>query len=273
MTARAVASLWSWLEWPPSAAGGVLVAWSASRYAGSSTTRRGRWRRCGRDRSGSCRAASPGLEGHRLVIVPRGGGSTPASRATRRSVADGPSDRAAAPSGSLAPPLRYPPSDARRRPLRHPREPGGTRRRSSPRCRPWTRCGLGDVVGYGPHPDEVVARLRELGAIGVRGNHDAAALGGREIESFNVDARSGRWSGRARRSRTTRRPGWPPAGDPRARGRPAGPRQPARSDLGVRDLDAGGPRGDGRDGDPRRPARPHAPARSPTSRTTDGWRP
>ena len=27
------------------------------------------------------------------------------------------------------------------------------------------------------------------GAIGVRGNHDAAALGGREIESFNVDAR------------------------------------------------------------------------------------
>jgi predicted phosphodiesterase len=48
---------------------------------------------------------------------------------------------------------------------------------------------LGDVVGYGPNPDDVVARLRELGALGVRGNHDAAALGGREIESFNVDAR------------------------------------------------------------------------------------
>jgi predicted phosphodiesterase len=48
---------------------------------------------------------------------------------------------------------------------------------------------LGDVVGYGPHPDEVVARLRDLDAIGVRGNHDAAALGGSEIESFNVDAR------------------------------------------------------------------------------------
>ena len=48
---------------------------------------------------------------------------------------------------------------------------------------------LGDVVGYGPHPDEVVAKLRDLGAVGVRGNHDAAALGGREIESFNVDAR------------------------------------------------------------------------------------
>ncbi len=48
---------------------------------------------------------------------------------------------------------------------------------------------LGDVVGYGPHPDEVVARLRELGAIGVRGNHDVAALGGSEVEWFNPDAR------------------------------------------------------------------------------------
>jgi diadenosine tetraphosphatase ApaH/serine/threonine PP2A family protein phosphatase len=49
---------------------------------------------------------------------------------------------------------------------------------------------LGDIVGYGPEPDAVVARLREIGAIGVRGNHDAAALGGREIESFNADART-----------------------------------------------------------------------------------
>lgn len=48
---------------------------------------------------------------------------------------------------------------------------------------------LGDVVGYGPDPDAVVARLRQLGAIGVRGNHDAAALGGREIELFNPEAR------------------------------------------------------------------------------------
>jgi diadenosine tetraphosphatase ApaH/serine/threonine PP2A family protein phosphatase len=48
---------------------------------------------------------------------------------------------------------------------------------------------LGDIVGYGPAPDEVVDRLREIGALGVRGNHDAAALGGLEIETFNVDAR------------------------------------------------------------------------------------
>lgn len=48
---------------------------------------------------------------------------------------------------------------------------------------------LGDVVGYGPEPDGVVGRLHDLGATGVRGNHDAAALGGAEIEYFNVDAR------------------------------------------------------------------------------------
>lgn len=49
---------------------------------------------------------------------------------------------------------------------------------------------LGDVVGYGPDPDGVVARLASIGAVGVLGNHDAAALGGPEIDWFNPDARS-----------------------------------------------------------------------------------
>jgi diadenosine tetraphosphatase ApaH/serine/threonine PP2A family protein phosphatase len=49
---------------------------------------------------------------------------------------------------------------------------------------------LGDIVGYGPDPDGVVARLAGLDAIGVLGNHDAAALGGPEIEWFNPDARA-----------------------------------------------------------------------------------
>lgn len=49
---------------------------------------------------------------------------------------------------------------------------------------------LGDVVGYGPDPDGVVARLAEIGAVGVRGNHDAAAVGGDEIDWFNPDARA-----------------------------------------------------------------------------------
>ena len=49
---------------------------------------------------------------------------------------------------------------------------------------------LGDIVGYGPEPDEVVARLRSVGATGVYGNHDLAALGGELIEWFNPDARA-----------------------------------------------------------------------------------
>ena len=48
---------------------------------------------------------------------------------------------------------------------------------------------LGDIVGYGPDPDGVVGRLREREALGVRGNHDAAACGGSEIDWFNPDAR------------------------------------------------------------------------------------
>jgi len=48
---------------------------------------------------------------------------------------------------------------------------------------------LGDVVGYGPEPDGVVERLRHIGAIGVKGNHDDAACGGDSIETFTPDAR------------------------------------------------------------------------------------
>ncbi len=47
---------------------------------------------------------------------------------------------------------------------------------------------LGDVVGYGPEPDAVVARLAELGAIGVRGNHDAATTGAIDTSWFNPEA-------------------------------------------------------------------------------------
>jgi predicted phosphodiesterase len=48
---------------------------------------------------------------------------------------------------------------------------------------------LGDVVGYGPYPDEVVARLRKEQAIAVRGNHDAAVLGELDTQVFNDEAR------------------------------------------------------------------------------------
>jgi diadenosine tetraphosphatase ApaH/serine/threonine PP2A family protein phosphatase len=49
---------------------------------------------------------------------------------------------------------------------------------------------LGDNVGYGPEPDDVVTRMRAAGAKGVRGNHDAAAIGELATVSFNPDARA-----------------------------------------------------------------------------------
>src|ERR671919_97394 len=49
---------------------------------------------------------------------------------------------------------------------------------------------LGDIVGYGPQPDEVVARLAAEHAVGVRGNHDSAAIGLLDTDSFNDDARA-----------------------------------------------------------------------------------
>jgi diadenosine tetraphosphatase ApaH/serine/threonine PP2A family protein phosphatase len=63
---------------------------------------------------------------------------------------------------------------------------------------------LGDVVGYGPEPDGVVERLAGIGAVGVRGNHDAAAVGGDEIEWFNPDARAAMEWTRRRITNTTR---------------------------------------------------------------------
>lgn len=49
---------------------------------------------------------------------------------------------------------------------------------------------LGDLVGYGPDPNEVIERMRGLVAANIRGNHDKAACGLGELESFNSVARS-----------------------------------------------------------------------------------
>jgi predicted phosphodiesterase len=48
---------------------------------------------------------------------------------------------------------------------------------------------LGDVVGYGPDPNECVDRLRALPHLCLAGNHDWAALGRLDIRTFNPDAR------------------------------------------------------------------------------------
>lgn len=49
---------------------------------------------------------------------------------------------------------------------------------------------LGDIVGYGPNPNEVIATLQAMGARSVLGNHDGAAIGTVDASYFNPDART-----------------------------------------------------------------------------------
>jgi diadenosine tetraphosphatase ApaH/serine/threonine PP2A family protein phosphatase len=54
---------------------------------------------------------------------------------------------------------------------------------------------LGDIVGYGPHPNECIERLRSVDAACVVGNHDWAAMGKLDVRDFNLDAqRSVLWT-------------------------------------------------------------------------------
>jgi predicted phosphodiesterase len=48
---------------------------------------------------------------------------------------------------------------------------------------------LGDVVGYGPDPNEVTARLREMETQTIRGNHDKAVTGLMPTDDFNPVAK------------------------------------------------------------------------------------
>lgn len=57
---------------------------------------------------------------------------------------------------------------------------------------------LGDVVGYGAEPNECIARLRELDAVSIAGNHDLAALGQVSLDPFNAEAAAAaRWTAAA----------------------------------------------------------------------------
>jgi diadenosine tetraphosphatase ApaH/serine/threonine PP2A family protein phosphatase len=47
---------------------------------------------------------------------------------------------------------------------------------------------LGDIVGYGACPNEVIDRSRQLGSIFVRGNHDKACCGISDVRGFNYVA-------------------------------------------------------------------------------------
>ena len=48
---------------------------------------------------------------------------------------------------------------------------------------------LGDVIGYGPDPNECVALLRQHPHVSLSGNHDWAVLDQLDITNFNPDAR------------------------------------------------------------------------------------
>ena len=47
---------------------------------------------------------------------------------------------------------------------------------------------LGDTVGYGGDPNEVIARAQSIGSVFVRGNHDKAVCGLMNVEEFNPAA-------------------------------------------------------------------------------------
>ncbi len=190
--------------------------------------------------------------------------STPASRATRRSVVGGPSDavRRRRPAPALAPPLRYPPPRCA-----SPSSPTSTR----------TSTALDAVLAADPVRGRGLAPGRRRGLRAAPGRGRRAAPRARRRRRARQPRRRGPRRPRdrvlqrgcapgdgvdARDDRATRRgPGWPPSRRRLEReGFTARPRQPAGSDLGVRDLDARGPGRHGRDGDPLRPPRPHAPA-------------
>lgn len=49
---------------------------------------------------------------------------------------------------------------------------------------------LGDIVGYGPDPNQVTDKIRELGARTIRGNHDKAATDLMSTDDFNPVAKA-----------------------------------------------------------------------------------
>jgi predicted phosphodiesterase len=64
---------------------------------------------------------------------------------------------------------------------------------------------MGDVVGYGPDPNECVELMAGLGALIVAGNHDAGSIGTMSLSRFNMDARvAAEWTARTLSESSTR---------------------------------------------------------------------
>ncbi|MDI6781148.1 MAG: metallophosphoesterase family protein [bacterium] len=48
---------------------------------------------------------------------------------------------------------------------------------------------LGDIVGYGPNPNECVERIQEIDGLILAGNHDLAAIDWKDIDWFSSHAK------------------------------------------------------------------------------------
>jgi putative phosphoesterase len=50
----------------------------------------------------------------------------------------------------------------------------------------------GDIVGYGPYPNQVIDQIRKLDIIAIQGNHDRAVLS-RDSSNMNIQAQDAIW--------------------------------------------------------------------------------
>lgn len=50
---------------------------------------------------------------------------------------------------------------------------------------------LGDIVGYGPFPNECIEEIRRVSTLNIVGNHDLASIGWKDISWFNEYAQRG----------------------------------------------------------------------------------
>ena len=93
---------------------------------------------------------------------------------------------------------------------------------------------MGDSVGYGAQPNEVVERLRLLPDLAmVKGNHEAAAIGEISIANFNPSAAaSAAWTARCSDCGNSRFPNLAAIGNSSVKHH-ALPRHAAQSDLGI----------------------------------------
>ena len=115
---------------------------------------------------------------------------------------------------------------------------------------------LGDIVGYGAHPDACTELVSEVVEVCLAGNHDLVVRGDIDIRYFAMSAgAAARWTVKKIRDDTREfLAGLAPLGPDRGR-RPV-PRQPARPGLGVRPLGHAGGRVPGRPAAARLPDRP-----------------